>query len=263
MDGLLNISFEEYTSVSVLVPEIEEQNKVADFFCNLDNLITLHQRKYEQMSNVKISVLEKLFIHGDEVQPQLRFQTYTKSWEERTLRGIVSEYTDYVTTPSDGYYRLGIRSHTNGTFYDYVPPEAKLGEKKLQVVKRDNFIVNIVFAWEHAIAVTTAEDEGKLVSHRFPQFSFNEGMYPRFFHYALGDKRFQHHLWLASPSGAGRNKTLRIEEMLDFKLYVPEYNEQKQIADFLDSLDELIRLYALRVEKLKNIKAACLEGMIV
>ena len=130
-------------------------------------------------------------------------------------------------------------------------------------MKRDNFIVNIVFAWEHAIAVTTEEDEGKRVSHRFPQFSFTGGMYPRFFHYALNDERFRHHLWLASPSGAGRNKTLRIDEMMEYELRVPEYEEQKKIADFLSSLDELIELYDYRITKLQNIKAACLQGMFV
>lgn len=150
-----------------------------------------------------------------------------------------------------------------GTFYEYVAPSKKLGEKRLQRVKRDNFIVNIVFAWEHAIAVTTEEDEGKLVSHRFPQFSFNDGMHPRFFHYALNDERFRHHLWLASPSGAGRNKTLRIDEMMEYELRVPEYEEQKKIADLLTSLDELIDLYQSRISKLQNIKAACLQGMFL
>ena len=184
-------------------------------------------------------------------------------WSMRSLYSIITPYTDYLPTPTDGYTRLGIRSHMKGTFYEYVAPSKQLGEKRLQRVKRNNFIVNIVFAWEHAIAVTTEEDEGKLVSHRFPQFSFNEGMYPRFFHYALSDERFRHHLWLASPSGAGRNKTLRIDEMMEYELRVPEYEEQKKIADFLTSLDELIELYDCQIAKLQNIKAACLQGMFV
>ncbi len=62
MDGLLNISFAEYTSVSVLLPKIEEQNRIADFFRNLDNLISLHQRKLEKLKNIKKSMLEKMFI---------------------------------------------------------------------------------------------------------------------------------------------------------------------------------------------------------
>ena len=62
MDGLLNISFDEYTSVSVLLPKKEEQDHIADFFRQLDNLITLHQRKLEKLQNIKKSMLEKMFV---------------------------------------------------------------------------------------------------------------------------------------------------------------------------------------------------------
>ena len=62
MDGLLNISFDEYTSVSVLLPGTEEQDRIADFFRHLDNLITLHQRKLEKLQNIKKSMLEKMFV---------------------------------------------------------------------------------------------------------------------------------------------------------------------------------------------------------
>ena len=62
MDGLLNISFDEYTSVSVLLPKKEEQDHIADFFRQLDHLITLHQRKLEKLQNIKKSMLEKMFV---------------------------------------------------------------------------------------------------------------------------------------------------------------------------------------------------------
>ena len=62
MDGLLNISFDEYTSVSVLLPSAEEQDRIADFFHHLDNLITLHQRKVEKLKILKKSMLEKMFV---------------------------------------------------------------------------------------------------------------------------------------------------------------------------------------------------------
>ena len=62
MDGLLNISFQEYTSIFVLLPGIEEQIKIADYFLNLDHLITLHQRKLEKLKNLKKACLEKMFV---------------------------------------------------------------------------------------------------------------------------------------------------------------------------------------------------------
>jgi len=62
MDGLLNISFDEYTSIPVLLPKVDEQNKIADYFRQLDTLITLHQRKLEKLKNIKKSMLEKMFV---------------------------------------------------------------------------------------------------------------------------------------------------------------------------------------------------------
>jgi type I restriction enzyme S subunit len=56
---------------------------------------------------------------------------------------------------------------------------------------------------------------------------------------------------------------LKIPEMMEYELLIPDIEEQKQIAGYLNSLDELIELYQMRIEKLKNIKAACLQGMFV
>ncbi len=62
MDGLLNISFSEYTSISILLPELDEQNKISSFFRDLDHLITLHQRKLEKHQNLKKAYLNEMFI---------------------------------------------------------------------------------------------------------------------------------------------------------------------------------------------------------
>lgn len=62
MDGLLNISFQDYASISILLPEKAEQDKIASVFRNLDNLITLHQRQVEKLKNIKSALLEKMFV---------------------------------------------------------------------------------------------------------------------------------------------------------------------------------------------------------
>lgn len=67
MDGLLNISFQEYTSIPILLPEKAEQDKIADYFCSLDHLITLHQRELEKMKYIKKSMLEKMFVQENRI----------------------------------------------------------------------------------------------------------------------------------------------------------------------------------------------------
>ena len=141
---------------------------------------------------------------------------------------------------------MGIRSHAKGTFHSYVRAGMELETAQMHRVAADKFIVNITFGWEHAVAITDENDAGKLVSHRFPQFSFNTGMVPSYFKFAITDENFRHHLWLASPGGAGRNRVLKIDEMLEYKFWVTSADEQLRIAQFLERLDNLITLHRRR-----------------
>ncbi|WP_373111575.1 type I restriction endonuclease subunit R, EcoR124 family [[Ruminococcus] lactaris] len=139
--------------------------------------------------------------------------------------------------------RLGIRSHAKGTFHSYVEKGKELETAKMFRVAANNFIVNITFGWEHAVAITDESDAGKLVSHRFPQYSFKEGMNPRFFKYLILDECFRHHLELSSPGGAGRNRVLKLNEMLEYKMKFPQMEEQEEIAIYFEQLDNLITLH--------------------
>ena len=85
MDGLLNISFDEYSTVTVLLPDIKEQEHIADFFRNLDHLITLHQRKYDKLQVLKKAMLEKMFPKNGSSVPEIRFKGFTDAWEQRKL----------------------------------------------------------------------------------------------------------------------------------------------------------------------------------
>lgn len=129
---------------------------------------------------------------------------------------LIERYEDPVETPHDGYERLGIRSHAKGTFHSYVEAGKELEAAKMHRVAAYKFILNITFAWEHAVAITDKSDEGKLVSHRFPQFSFNDELKSHFFKYYMLDKKFREHLELSSPGGAGRNRVLKISDMMKY-----------------------------------------------
>jgi type I restriction enzyme S subunit len=242
---------------------ISEQAAIGTYFTALDSLITLHQRKFEKLTNVKKSMLEKMFPQNGSSYPEIRFKGFTDPWEQRKFGEITSKYENPVPTPHDGYYRLGIRSHAKGTFHSYVAKGQELETAQMHRVAAGNFIVNITFGWEHAVAITDKNDAGKLVSHRFPQFSFAEGMVPEFFRYVIVDEKFRHHLWLASPGGAGRNRVLKLDEMLNYLMRFPSRDEQIKIAEFFRHLDNLITLHQRELEKLQNIKKSMLEKMFV
>ncbi|MBN2921667.1 MAG: restriction endonuclease subunit S [Lactobacillus sp.] len=215
-------------NIPVMCPSFEEQSKIGNYFRRLDNLITLHQCKCDYLIRLKC----------------WDFSSLNKTaWEQRKFGEIVDKYEDPVETPHNGYYRLGIRSHAKGTFHSFVEKGHELETAKMHRVAADNFIVNITFGWEHAVAITDENDAGKLVSHRFPQYSFHEGMVPQFFKYVIADEDFRHWLWLASPGGAGRNRVLKLDEMLNYEVIFPSKEEQSQIGEYFDSLDHLITLH--------------------
>ena len=258
-----NISKNKVMEIAVSLPSLDEQKMIGQYFSQLDHLITLHQRKFEKLTNVKKSMLEKMFPRNGSCYPEIRFKGFTAPWEQRKFGEITSKYEDPVPTPHDGYYRLGIRSHAKGTFHSYVAKGQELETAQMHRVAAGNFIVNITFGWEHAVAITDKNDAGKLVSHRFPQFSFAEGMVPEFFRYVIVDEKFRHHLWLASPGGAGRNRVLKLDEMLNYLMGFPSRDEQIKIAEFFRQLDNLITLHQRELEKLQSIKKALLEKMFV
>lgn len=94
MDGLLNISYEEYSTVELNLPSIEEQQAISGFFHILDHLITLHQRKYDSLVNVKKAMLEKMFPKNGETVPEIRFKGFTDAWEQRKLSSLCEKFTD-------------------------------------------------------------------------------------------------------------------------------------------------------------------------
>ena len=194
-------------------------------------------------------------------KPKIRFEGYSEDWEQRKFGEIVEKYEDPVETPTEGYTRLGIRSHAKGTFHSYVEKGKELETAKMFRVAADKFIVNITFGWEHVVAITDENDAGKLVSHRFPQYSFNAGMDPKFFRYLILDENFKHHLELSSPGGAGRNRVLKLSDMLEYKMIFPSEAEQRKIATYFDDLDHLITLHQRKCEETKTLKKYMLQKM--
>lgn len=193
--------------------------------------------------------------------PQIRFKGFSDEWETKNLSEILIQFYNPVTTPLNGYARLGIRSHAKGTFYTYIKKGEELKTGQLYRVKKDVFIVNITFAWEHAVAITNKLDANKLVSQRFPQFNFLENMFPPFFKNIINTEKFKYHLWFSSPGGAGRNRVLNINEMLKFIVIIPVFKEQQKLSSFFDKIDTLISKKQMKLEKIKALKQTLLKKM--
>ncbi|MBO6207936.1 MAG: restriction endonuclease subunit S [Lachnospiraceae bacterium] len=257
----VNVSQETLQDVMITLPSESEQLRIETCLYNLDNLISLHQRKCDETKELKKFMLQKVFPKNGEQFPEIRFAGFTDAWEQRKLGDMLDRYEDPVETPHDGYERIGIRSHAKGVFHSYVEPGKELDTAKMHRVAADKFILNITFAWEHAVAITEEEDAGTLVSHRFPQFSFHKDLKSHFFKFLMLDRKFREYLELCSPGGAGRNRVLNINDMLKYKINVPSVEEQTKIGEYLDTLDNLITLHQRKCDELKEFKKFMLQNM--
>ena len=255
------ITKEALSDFDLKLPNYDEQKKLGAFLVSIDNLITLHQRKCDDTKKLKKYMLSKMFPKNGEKEPQIRFNGFTDDWEQRKLGDMLERYEDPVETPHDGYERIGIRSHAKGVFHGYVEPGKELDTAKMHRVAADKFILNITFAWEHAVAITEEEDAGTLVSHRFPQFSFHKELKSHFFKFLMLDRKFREYLELCSPGGAGRNRVLNINDMLKYKINVPSVEEQTKIGEYFDNLDNLITLHQRKCDTLKELKKYMLQNM--
>ena len=262
--SIKGITKTELIEQSISIPNSgQEQHLISNVLSKIDSIITLHQCKLEKLKLTKKALLQKLFPKNGKRIPEIRFKGFTDAWEQRNLESLFTKYEDKVKTPNSGYWRLGLRSHCKGTFHTYIDAGNELETAEMNRVKSGNFILNITFAWERALAVTNDEDQDKLVSHRFPQFKPNNDLVIDFFKHTLMDKRFKHHLELSSPGGAGRNKVLKIADMLKYELLVPSIKEQNEISSFLNNVDYIITLYQRKLDRLISIKKALLQQLFV
>ena len=262
--SIKGITKTELIEQSISIPNSgQEQHLISNVLSKIDSTITLHQCKLEKLKLTKKALLQKLFPKNGKRIPEIRFKGFTDAWEQRNLESLFTKYEDKVKTPNSGYWRLGLRSHCKGTFHTYVDAGNELETAEMNRVQSGNFILNITFAWERALAVTNEEDQDKLVSHRFPQFKPNSDLAIDFFKHTLIDKRFKHHLELSSPGGAGRNKVLKIADMLKYELLVPSIKEQNEISSFLNNVDYIITLYQRKLDRLISIKKALLQQLFV
>lgn len=168
----------------------------------------------------------------------------SKGWKEVELGTVLKRIRRPVELKSSSMYReIGIRSHGKGIFHKEERTGESIGGKSVFWVEPDCFVVNIVFAWEQAIAKTTASEKGMIASHRFPMFKTLQGKLDLdYLVYFFNSPRGKYLLGLASPGGAGRNKTLGQQEFFNLTMPLPPYDEQCKIVEILSTLDKSITL---------------------
>lgn len=195
--------------------------------------------------------------------PELRFPGFKGEWQTKSIGRLLKRASDPVRVEQEETYReIGVRSHGRGVFHKAPVSGAELGDKRVFHVVPDALVLNIVFAWEQAVAMTSSDEQGFIASHRFPMFLENAGQsYLPFIRQLLLTPRGKMLLEIASPGGAGRNKTLGQDAFIKLKTRVPERDEQKRIADFLDATSRKITLLTDKKTALEDYKRGLMQRL--
>lgn len=196
-------------------------------------------------------------------KPKLRFPEFTDEWKEYRISEVFDRVANHVIVEKNKYYKqIGIRSHGKGLFYKEEVTGEELGNKRVFWVEPDCFVVNIVFAWERAVAKLTEAEREMIASHRFPMYKPKDQVLDldyitKYFTTFFGQKI----LILASPGGAGRNKTLGQDEFLKSKIKLPSYMEQRKISNILFLIDGLIQVQEEEIFLLEEQKKGVIQKL--
>jgi type I restriction enzyme, S subunit len=155
------------------------------------------------------------------------------------------------------YREIGIRSFAKGIFHKAPTTRLEIGEKRVFAIKPGDLLFNIVFAWEGAVAVASAAEEGTIGSHRFltcvPDPAIADARF-LFWWFSRGEGRER--LLRASPGGAGRNRTLGVEKLAAIEVPLPPVEEQRRIVRQIELLNgKIVEAAELRAESIRETRA--------
>ncbi|MGD9630678.1 MAG: restriction endonuclease subunit S [Pyrinomonadaceae bacterium] len=255
--GGLNLSI--INGLSVSFPSVKEQMAIAHVLGLVDRAIDLNNKITAQKE------LRKKWLMQTLLTGRKRLKGYGKEeWKLEVVKRIVIPVRKpLIPNENEHYQQIGIRSHTKGIFYKEKVLGSVLGDKSVFWVEPNCFILNIVFAWEHAIAKTTDAETGMIASHRFPMFKPKVDVLDLdYFLYYFASSRGKYLLGLASPGGAGRNKTLGKSEFLELRIPVPPLNEQAAIVKALQAADREIQFQRTKSRELRELKKGMMQQLL-
>ena len=255
---------------------IEEQKKISECFTNLDHLITLHQRKYEEMKTLKRYMLQKMFPQSEQKVPEIRFAGFTEDWEQRKVLDLLELLTDYDANGSFADMAKNVNTADGDGYAWYVRITDLENPKPLSELKYvDESSYKFLKKTElHGGELLMAKrgDIGKV--YIFEPRTKYATVAPNMYLLKLNDKVIPHFLYDYFVSEEGNKKLTRLnasstmgalykDDVKNIDVIMPSIEEQDMIGNFFQSIDHLITLHQQKCEELKNIKKFMLQNMFV
>lgn len=265
----LSISDDQFVKMPLTHPkDHSEQQSIASYFQHHDSLIQSTTKKIESLKQVKAASLQSMFPQEGATTPRVRFKGFEGEWEKKTLgdcltinnernQSNVYGINDVLSVSDEvgvvNQIKLLGRSYAGKSVVNY------------RVLKTNQIVYtkSPLKSKPYGIIKVNKGDIG-IVSVLYAVYDANENVYPDYIHYYFEPiHRINNYLLPLINKGAKNTMNISDEMALTGNIWIPSLEEQKKIADFLQALDSQITLQTLRLEKLKQIKAACLDNMFV
>ena len=249
--------FADLKPMTAMVPSMEEQFQLSGFFANLDNLITLHQRKLDKMKELKKAFLNLIF------SQKLRFRGFTESWELRKLKDI--------TYPAGEKNRenLPLDSYSITNEHGFIPQDERFenGGTMREADKKMYYIVS-----PHSFAYNPARinigsigyqntDKNVIVSSLYEVFKTSDDVDDRLLWYWFKSSYFQKLIEQFQEGGV--RLYFYYDKLCMGTLSLPSFEEQHKIGKYLDTYDNLITLRQGKINQLTKLKTTFLKNMFL
>ncbi|MFV8261481.1 restriction endonuclease subunit S [Aerococcus viridans] len=256
--GLLNITPSDFFDIKLFIPSKSgEQEKIGTLLNYVEKAITLHQRKLDQLNQLKAALLQQMFPGKGETVPKLRFAGFEGDWEERKFDEFLEEFIrkskieNEFTTLSSTNSGMEVREGR-------VSGDTNIGYK---IIENDDLVLSPQNLWLGNINLNYIGTG--LVSPSYKTFKI-KNLSSSFLKPQLRSKRLLNQYELASTQGASVvRRNLDMELFYQITLPVPVIQEQYKIGKLFKDLDDYIVLQSQKVNKLKSMKEVLLQNMFI
>ncbi|THA51001.1 restriction endonuclease subunit S [Lactococcus lactis] len=258
------ISRRNLEMISLLIPSLEEQQKIGSFFKQLDDTIALHQRKLDLLKEQKKGFLQKMFPKNGAKVPELRFAGFADDWEERKLGEVFNQTVEYIN-PNEANLELWSVTVERGL----TPKTARYNREalvkkndKFKVVHDGDIVYNPMNLTIGAVGFNKSE-KSVAVSGYYVTMNMNSGFNNSYFQTWLKSENAIKQYKLYATGSLIEKQRVQFPTLSLIKSYIPTFEEQQKIGSFFKQLDETIALHQRKLDLLKEQKKGFLQKMFV
>lgn len=261
----MNISDKEVLSGQIFIPTKEEQKAIAQYFRNLDSLIQTMEKKIASLRQVKEASLQAMFPAEGETVPKVRFKGFEEEWELARLSNLyekvcekndLSYGADKIISVANMYFQNTDSKQTSFSDEEYMRSYniMKLGDIAFEGNKSKNF--------SYGRFVENTIGDG-IVSHVFTVLRPINQYDIFFWKYYINNENTMRNVLRKCTKASTMMNDLVINDFLKETIRIPSLKEQQRIGAYFNALDKQITIQTQHLEKLKQIKSACLDAMFV